>query len=230
MPTISVDRFKQLAVQRPVESAVPPPPRPLSAGFGSLAEYQAERPDAGFYERKLSLIVADRLRVRMIGSPLASIVEPITEHPPEFLIRALRSSWPTLGEDPIISPDRSAELVAPDRDTVPFVMAVRRLIETEQLVAARQMLAAAPTHILTDPLVARLRSILSPPVVKRVQKRDVDRTREYEWLGTDGHKYRGRWVALDGNRLLAVASSLRELREQLKTVAFTHPPLLHRVD
>ncbi len=207
MPTISVDRFKQLAVQRPVESALPPPPRPLSAGFGLLAEYQAERPDAGLYKRNLSLIVADRLMVRMIGSPLASIVEPITEHPPEFFIRGLRSSWPTLGEDPIISPDRPAELVAPDRDTVPFVMAVRGLIEAEQLVTARQMLAAAPTRILTDPLVARLRSILAPPVVKRVQKRDVDRTREYEWLGTDGHKYRGRWVALDGDRLLAVASS-----------------------
>ncbi len=229
MPTISVDRFKQLAIQRPVESAPPPPSMPLSAGVGFLAEYQGERPDVAFYKRNLSLIVADRLMARMIGSPLANIVEPITEHPPEFLIRALCPSWLTLGEGSIITPPRPTEPAPPERDAVPFVMAVRRLIETEQLFAARQMLASAPTHILTDPLVTRLRSILAPPVVKRVQRRDVDRTREYEWLEADGYKYRGRWVALDGDRLLAVASSLRELREQLKTVAFTCPPLLHRL-
>ena len=197
MLTITLDPFKQLAIQRPVESAARPPARPLSAGFGLLAERPVE-----FYT-KLS---------------------------PEFSIRGLCPSWLTLHDAAIISPARPAEHTPPERGAVPFVMAVRGLIEAERLAAAREMLAAAPTHILTDPLVARLRSILSPPVVKRGQKRDVDRTREYEWLGTDGHKYRGRWVALDGNRLLAVASSLRELREQLKPVAFTHPPLLHRVD
>lgn len=226
MLTMTPNPFKQSAVQRPVESALPPPPMPLSVGSGSLAE----RPRAGLYERDLSLILADRVMVRKLGSSFGSIVEFYTKLSPEFSIRGLCPSWPTLGEAPIISPARPAEHTLPERDAVPFVMAVRGLIEAEQLAAAREMLAAAPTHILTDPLVARLRSILAPPVVKRVQKRDVDRTREYEWLGTKGHKYRGRWVALDGERLLAVASSLRELREQLKTVAFTHPPLLHRVD
>jgi len=230
MLTMTLDPSKQLAVQRPVESALPPPPRPLSAGFGSLAEHQPERPEVRLYERNPSSILASRVMLRKIGSTLDSIVELITELPPEFSIRGLRSSWPTFGEAPIISPARPVEPLPPVRGAVPFVIAVRRLIETDQMLAARQMLAAAPTHILTDPLVARLRSILAPPVVKQVQKRDVDRTREYEWLGTDGHKYRGRWVALDGDRLLAVASSLRELQERLKTVDFTHPPLLHRVD
>jgi len=227
----TLDQFRQSNVQRPVESALPPPPRPLSAAFGILAEHQPEHPETGFYERYPSLIVTDRVIVRNMGSALGRTAGVlISELPSEFFVGGLRSTWPTLGEALIISPPRPTEPVPPERDAVPFVMAVRRLIETEQLFAARQMLAAAPTHILTDPLVAKLRSILSPPVVKRVQRRDVDRTREYEWFGTDGHKYRGRWVALDGDRLLAVASSLRELREQLKTVAFTHPPLLHRVD
>ncbi len=223
---MTLNPFKQSAVQRPVESALPPPPMPLSVGSGSLAE----RSRAGLYERDLSLILADRVMVRMLGSSFGSIVEFYPNLSPEFSILGLCPSWPTLGEAPIISPARPAEHTLPERDAVPFVMAVRRLIEAEQLVAAREMLAAAPTHILTDPLVARLRSILAPPVVKRVQKRDVDRTREYEWLGTNGHKYHGRWVALDGDRLLAVASSLRELREQLRTLAPIRPPLLHRVD
>ena len=227
---MTLNPFKQLDVQRPVESALAPPPKPLSVGSGSLADHQPERLEAWLYYPNRSSVLANRAMLRKRGSTLDRIVDLVTELPPEFSIRGLRAPWPTLGEAPIISPDRPTELVAPDRDTVPFVMAVRRLIEAEQLVAARQMLASAPTHILTDPLVTRLRSLLAPPVVKRVQRRDVDRTREYEWLETDGHKYRGRWVALDGDRLLASASSLRELREELKTVAFTHPPLLHRVD
>lgn len=92
------------------------------------------------------------------------------------------------------------------------------------------MLNSVPTYILTDPLVARLRSVLALPVVTRVPKRDVDRTLEYEWLRTEGSKYRGRWVALDGNNLLATAASLRELRELLKSVALPRPALLHRLE
>jgi hypothetical protein len=109
-------------------------------------------------------------------------------------------------------------------------MAVRGLIESERLTAARRVLNAAPSYILSDPLVVRLRSILAPPVVNRVDKRDVDRSREYEWLRTEGYKYRGRWVALEDNHLLASAPSLRELRESLKAMALARPPLLHRVD
>ena len=218
--------FKQSAIQRPAESAPHPPARPISAGFGLLAE----RPVAELYERYLSSALADRVMVREPGSSFGSIVEYYTKDLPEFSIRGLCSSWPILGEAPIIRPARPPEPAAPKHDAVLFVMAIRKLIEAEQLIAARQMLAAAPTNILTNPLVAKLRSVLAPPVVKRLQRRDVDRTRECEWLGTHGHKYRGRWVALDGDRLLAVASSLRELHEHLKTVALTHPPLLHRVD
>ena len=83
----------------------------------------------------------------------------------------------------------------------PFVMAVRELIETEQITTARHMLDAAPAYVLGDPLVARLRSVLAPPVVKRLQKRDVDRSQEYEWLRAHGREYRGRWVALSGGKL-----------------------------
>jgi len=226
MRTHSPGPFKQIAIQRPVESAPHPPARPLTARFGLLAE----RPEAGFYERELSSVLADRVIVRQLGSSFGNIVEYYIKDLPELTIGGLCSSWSILGEAPIIRPARPPEPAPKERDAVPFMIAVQKLIEAEQLVAAREMLNAAPTHILTDPLVVRLRSILAPPVVKRVQKRDVDRSREYEWLETEGHKHRGHWVALDGDRLLAVASSLRELREQLRTIALTHPPLLHRVD
>ena len=78
MLTMTLDPSRQLAVQRPVESALPPPPRPLSAaGFGSLAEHQSERPEAGLYERNPSSILAGLVIVGDIGSVPGSIVELI---------------------------------------------------------------------------------------------------------------------------------------------------------
>lgn len=65
-------------------------------------------------------------------------------------------------------------------DVRPFVMAIRSPVDSEHLAAARQMLDAAPAYISADPVVTRLRALLAPPVVKRVERRDVDRTEEYQ--------------------------------------------------
>ncbi|MBI2219132.1 MAG: hypothetical protein HYU51_17760 [Candidatus Rokubacteria bacterium] len=147
----------------------------------------------------------------------------------EVLARELRRPASTLAAAPAAVGARG-EPPGQEHDVRPFVMAVRGLIESERLDTARQMLYAAPPYILSDPLVARLRSILAPPVVKRVHKRDLDRRQEYDWLRTHGHQYRGQWVALDGATLLVSAATLRELQERLRAVPVTNRPFLHRVD
>jgi hypothetical protein len=131
---------------------------------------------------------------------------------------------------------RTPSVLAETRGAVPapavhrFLIAVRDLIESEQLSAARHLLRAAPAYILSDPLAVNLRSVLAPPVVKQIGKRDVDRSREYNWLRTEGHKFRGHWVALDGDQLLASAPRLRDLQQALRTMNRGGQPLLHRVD
>jgi hypothetical protein len=115
-------------------------------------------------------------------------------------------------------------------EALPFLVAARRLIELDKVGPAKQMLDAAPAYILSDPMVAKLRAILAPPLITRVRKRDVDRTAEYEWLRTQGSKHRGRWVALQGKALLAEATTLRDLCRALEALTLVHPPLLHRVD
>ena len=157
--------------------------------------------------------------------PEIVLVRPISE----IRARELRRSPSILTEERVVAPTRR-ESPIPEPDVHPFVMAVRELIETERITAARHMLNAAPAYILCDPLVARLRSVLAPPVVRRVPKRDVDRRQEYDWLRAHAREYRGSWVALVGGNLLACAPTLRELKEQLRTMDLSKPPLLHRVD
>ncbi|HVQ74132.1 MAG TPA: hypothetical protein VMT79_01195 [Candidatus Binatia bacterium] len=110
-----------------------------------------------------------------------------------------------------------------------LLASLRHLIEAARLTAARQLLDAAPLGVLNDPVMMRLRAALAPPVVTRIQRRDVDRQREYEWLRTEGPRYRGCWVALEGNTLVASAKTLRELRKDLQGRR-NEPLLLHRID
>jgi len=227
MLTATLDPFRQLASSH--RSEVPPLPHHGSflVRRGLFAEGQFEPPPA--YERALGFVEARKFPISQVGSGF--FLGPRSPRPPEdSLVRELRQSSTGLREGSAIPPTPTLEPAQPEPDALPFLMAVRRFVESEHLAIAREMLNSVPTYILTDPLVARLRSVLALPVVTRVPKRDVDRTLEYEWLRTEGSKYRGRWVALDGNNLLATAASLRELRELLKSVALPRPALLHRLE
>jgi hypothetical protein len=115
-------------------------------------------------------------------------------------------------------------------EALPFAIAVRRLVDSERLKAARTMLETVPANLLNDSLILRLRRVLAPPIVSRTTKTDVDREPEYDWLRTEGHNYRGQWVALLGRRLLAVAPTLRELRASIRMIPLAHPPLIQRVE
>lgn len=111
----------------------------------------------------------------------------------------------------------------------PYLVSLRDLIEHEKIAAARTMLNALPLRFLDDPQINRLRKILAPPTVRTTPRRDSDRKSDYEWIRANQQAYRGQWVALAEGRLLAAATSLRELREQLKALQLERPPLIHRI-
>jgi hypothetical protein len=116
------------------------------------------------------------------------------------------------------------------RQEIPYVSLVQQLVETDRIPAARRVLQALPLALQNDPVVRRLRAVLAPPVVRRTERRDRDRRAEYDWLKTQAHRYRGQWVAVSKEKLLAAAPTLRELREQLGTLRLTERPLLHRIE
>jgi hypothetical protein len=103
------------------------------------------------------------------------------------------------------------------------------LMESEQITLARKALAALPVGQLSDPVVVRLRNMLAVPVTKTSQKRDIDRTLDYQWIRDHAQEYRGQWVAVNNGQLLAAAASLRELLEHVKPLYLEHRPLLHQI-
>lgn len=221
MLTRTFDTFNQLSAQ---QWAVAPPvtrtPTPSWCQWMGM-QSQPRVP----YEQLSSFIEADKSLTSRVSAGLA-------------LGQELESTWfgyliqtpKILSEEPssIFYWIKKASL--PKQDVLSFLMSTRQLIETEQLSAARSLLEAAPIHIQNDLQVSRLRSLLAPPVVRPIEKKDVDRRLEYEWLRTEGQKYRGQWVALKGNELLVRASNLRDLRKQLEAMSVTPLPLIHRVD
>jgi hypothetical protein len=76
-----------------------------------------------------------------------------------------------------------------------------------------------------------MRELLTPPKVRRVPERDVDRSPEFRWLAEHGPDYRGQWVALVGEELLGSASSIEGLLATLEGwQTMGRKPLLHRID
>ncbi len=116
------------------------------------------------------------------------------------------------------------------RDFTPYKTLIRELIEREQIGAARRLLATASLELLSDASLTSLQQVLAPARVMAIKRADVDRAREYRWLAAHAQRYRGQWVAVDGENLLAHAPSLKELRELLKTLVPRRPPLVHRID
>jgi hypothetical protein len=54
------------------------------------------------------------------------------------------------------------------------------------------------------------------------------RGREFEWLRVNASKYAGKYVAVDGDRLVGVGDSVRSVLEQARDNGFSHP-LVHHV-
>jgi hypothetical protein len=217
------DPSKQLAGQRPVALSGPPSAGLFSAGWGLLTKRQFLPSDA---DKRTHLSIEALQRGCFVSQQELIIDIELPKFTRDELIRTLL----TLHKEPGMVLTKAVEPQALERDVLPFLMAVRRCIEAEQLSAAREMFEVASAQVLTNPLVARLRSLVAPPVVRRVEKQDVDRSLEYEWLRTESHKYRGQWVALQGDQLVAMAPTLRELRETLRAQPLTHAPLIHRIE
>ena len=104
---------------------------------------------------------------------------------------------------------------------------IRSLLLEGRIRDAHEALEAAGPDAPVDP---KLREVLSPPKIKRSDKRDVDRSAEFRWLDANSAQFRGQWVALVGETLVASASSLHVLLSDLKANPPLGKPLIHHLD
>jgi len=117
-----------------------------------------------------------------------------------------------------------------DEDRLPYVALIRGMLDRDQVAAARALLSVALAELPSAPELLRTARVLAVPKSARRSVRDVERTTEYSWLTSHAAAYRGKWVAVVGNELIASAGSLKELLQSLKSSGRETEALIHRVD
>jgi hypothetical protein len=109
-----------------------------------------------------------------------------------------------------------------------YVARIRELIDTDRVRGARKLMDEAWGVFPDHPALLPWRKALAPPeVVKVGGPLDKDRTPEYEWLKVHGRKYKGEWVAILDDRLVAHSPDPHEMRTKLDAVPrIPFPPLV----
>jgi|SRR6185436_4011978 len=103
---------------------------------------------------------------------------------------------------------------------------IRSLLAEGQIWEAQELLKSVGEDVPVDP---KLREVLSPPRVRESDLKDFDRSAEFHWLKTNWEAYRGKWVALLGEELLASSDTLEELRARLAELNPKRRPLVHHL-
>ncbi len=115
------------------------------------------------------------------------------------------------------------------QDVVSHVTAIRDLIQRGQVSVARRLLDLIPVGASEEPTIARLRRALMPPTARPSIRKDTDRTHAYEWLRQHAREYRGQWVAVAEDGLVAAAPTLKQLRQQIEALRPMQQPLIHKL-
>jgi len=123
------------------------------------------------------------------------------------------------------SPVRIAQTEAP----ASYVTRIREHFQREEVGAARRVLAEALRAGVDEPGLANWEKLLAPGKVLGYHpaEPDSDLHAEVHWLDQHGQEYRGQWVAVIGEKMLAHAETLEELRSDLSKLALTTRPLVH---
>lgn len=108
----------------------------------------------------------------------------------------------------------------------PYAHVIRAMLEQGRIREAQSLYDFAKDRVQDS----KIQEALSSPRVKSSSKKDVDRSAEFRWLNLNSARFRGRWVALLGDQLVASADSLKELLAELKELKLEGRPLVHHVD
>jgi hypothetical protein len=109
-----------------------------------------------------------------------------------------------------------------------YVDRIREHVERDEVAAARRLVAEALREGSTEPGLAHWAEVLAPAkVLGSHPATGSDLEAEIRCLNEHAGDYKGQWVAVLGEKLLAHAETLDELRKQITQLALPTRPLVH---
>ena len=106
----------------------------------------------------------------------------------------------------------------------------RDLLSERRVREARDILQHAVASYPEDEQMAGLLRAISASPTRRKRSTKGSRKQEMDWLLEHGRDYRGRWVAIGGDQLVASASTLGELLVHVKRSKYEYDtPLIQKI-
>lgn len=96
-----------------------------------------------------------------------------------------------------------------------FIQEIRTALQDGDIKTAQQLSLTAATHYPENREIKKLVYLVAPPMVVLGNPSPEQRRAYRAWLQENHLKYRGQWVALSENKLIAHAGSSDELKEQV---------------
>lgn len=108
-----------------------------------------------------------------------------------------------------------------------FLEQAKSLLNEQRIQDACSTLQRGADLYPKDNKIAHLLRAISPGRVTNVKGTAPNRSKEVAWIRRHGNKYRGQWVAINGDDLLATATSLNTLLKKIQRNDKGNSPLVH---
>jgi Family of unknown function (DUF5678) len=121
--------------------------------------------------------------------------------------------------------------IAPIHESELYVPRIQALVNEERIREARALAKEALLHDPSEPGLKQWSEVLAPArprTAPRSEGMDFDRSAEIRWLEAHVDEFRGQWVAVLGDELLA-HGTLDEVTAELKAKPPRARALLHRI-
>jgi hypothetical protein len=110
-----------------------------------------------------------------------------------------------------------------------YVELVRSLLANGEAGAARRVAAEGAARFPDHPWLEKTDRVINPKAIIATSGGAPERTREFAWLRENSARYRGNWVALLGDRLLASGRELANVFQEIRSQGLESKALVHHI-
>ena len=111
-----------------------------------------------------------------------------------------------------------------------LVEQIKKLLSRQRFLAAQRAAVRAAEEFPEEPWLQKAKRVLDPTGASSVPATGPERTRELEWLRLNSDAYRGKWVALLGDDLIAAGDDFDTVWREVQATPLEGKPLVHRID